>query len=529
MSGAKNCPETPRQKMISMMYLVLTAMLALNVSADILKGFTMVNESLLTTIESTDQRNAALMKGLVELDSRNHDKIGPWLIKAQQTQAKSEEFYDYIKNFKYEMIRIADGRKVPKETIDTYEIESKDNTEAASNYGLTQGKGIELKNKIDEYREYVKGVFKENGKDKDDDYDRLFNTKTSRSGTDKAQPIKWETQNFESMPLAAAVTMLTKLQSDVKNTESELIQFLRNSTDAKDFRVNEIRAVVIPESKTVVAGTSYKAQIILAARDTTLHPDIVVNGAKLTDEAGFLTLGAASVGTHKLQGTLKFIDPISNEPREYIIDDSYSVTPPSATVANIDMNVVYMGYSNRMSISAPGFTTDKLTVTATNASIEKSGDNYICRPKSYDGVVINVSANVEGKQVSMGSQKFRVRALPNPTIFLSFKASNGDAVLWNPEIPSSAKLTRAALATAEVVAEYADGLLQASFKVNSFIMKISDGRGGFAPSNSNGNQFTDAQKNNFRTIKTGTVFFLSDIKVTGAKTATLGFPVVSIP
>ncbi|MDR2684966.1 MAG: gliding motility protein GldM [Prevotellaceae bacterium] len=527
MSGAKNCPETPRQKMIAMMYLVLTAMLALNVSADILKGFSMVNESLLTTIESTDQRNKYLMASMEDLNSRNPEKIGPWLEKAKEVQAKSEDFYNYIKNFKYEMIKIADGKTVPKETIDTYEIEAKDNTEAASNYGLTQKKGYELKKQIDDYREYVKEIF---GGTKDEDYDRLFNTDKAKSNTDKAQAFDWVVLNFESMPLAAAVTMLSKLQSDVKSTESELIQFLRSSTDAKDFRVNEIKAIVIPDSRTVVAGTSFKAQIMLAARDTTVHPDIVINGAKLTDPAGWLTLGTGNIGTHPLKGTLSFVDPITNEPRSFDIDDEFSVVPPSATVANQDMNVVYMGYANRMSVSAPGFTADKLTVTATNAKIEKSGEFYICRPTNYEGVTINVSANVEGKSVSMGNQKFRVRALPNPSIFLRYKNASGDMVTYNPDITGKeVKLTRHVLANAEVIAEYADGLLQANFTVKSFTLNISDGRGGFTSSPSNGNQFTETQKSNFLKIKSGTPFYLEKIQVTGAKSATLSFPVISIP
>lgn len=114
MSGAKNCPETPRQKMIAMMYLVLTAMLALNVSADILKGFTLVNNGLITSIQSADDRNKYLMKSFEELNARYPEKIGEWLKKAKEVEAKSNELFDYIQTFKYEMVKIADGSSADK-------------------------------------------------------------------------------------------------------------------------------------------------------------------------------------------------------------------------------------------------------------------------------------------------------------------------------------------------------------------------------------------------------------------------------
>ncbi|MDR0828574.1 MAG: gliding motility protein GldM, partial [Prevotellaceae bacterium] len=472
MSGAKNCPETPRQKMIAMMYLVLTAMLALNVSADILKGFTMVNKSLLTTIESTEERNDYLMESFAEQAKRYPDKIGPWLIQANDVKTKSDDFYEYIKSFKYELIKLADGKNlklkdgtvVSAANIDEYEIDGKDKTEPASNYGLTNGHGVELKKKIDDYCKYVKGTFDPNDPStaqKLKDFDRLFSTEPI---TGRGLPVKWVDANFESMPLAAAITMLSKLQSDVKSTETELITYLKNQTDAGDYRVNEVSAVVIPDSKTVVSGTSYRARIMLAARDTNARPEIFVNGITVTDRDGWFTTGAGAIGTHPLTGKITLKDPITGKDKDYPIKDEYSVVAPSTTIANQDMNVVYMGYANRMSISAPGFTADKLTVSATNAKIERSGDLYICRPSSYDGVTISVTANVDGRSISMGSQKFRVRALPNPTIFLRYKNAAGDVVTYNPDI-NKGGLTRQALQSCDVIAEYADGLLQASFTV----------------------------------------------------------------
>lgn len=526
MSGAKNCPETPRQKMIAMMYLVLTAMLALNVSADILKGFSLVNNGLITSVKSADERNSYLMKSFEDLNSRYPEKIGEWLKKAKEVEAKSDDLVNYIQNFKYEMIKIADGEDADKDAVN---IRKQDDTSASGTYGLVQGHGKELKKKIDEYREFVKSVYGGNNQEKNAEYDKIFSTKPV-IGLDKAQATDWINANFDYMPLAAVVTMLSKYQTDVRQAQTEVIQYLKNQTDAGDFRVNEIVAEVIPESKMVVAGGQYKARIILAARDTNAKPKIFVNGAELTTPNGIYTAQATALGPKDITGKIVLKDPITGEPREYPIKSEYTVVAPSATIANEDMNVVYMGYTNRLSVSVPGFSANQLSVTATNARLESKGDGkFICRPSSYDMVTINVSANVDGKNVSMGSNKFRVRALPNPTAFLRFKDNSGNVVLYNPSITKNIKVTRKNLAEADMVAEYEDGLLQATFNVTGFTFSVSDGRGGLSSSLSDGKNFTEGQKNNFLRIKSGTPIFLEKIKVSGAKTAELAFPRIEIP
>ena len=506
------------------MYLVLTAMLALNVSADILKGFTLVNQGLLTTIESTELRNDYMMKSFEALNERNPDKVQEWLDKAKKVQETSNEFFEYISNFKYEMIKIADGKKVQREGINQYEINAKDNVEAASNYGINQGKGKELKAKINDYRDFIIRMF-DNDPEKAEDYNKLFNTDNAKSTTDKGGlPLPWETLRFESMPLSAAVTMLTKLQSDVRHTETELIQFLRSSTDAKDFRVNDISAVVIPDARTVVQGTPFRAQIMLAARDTTVTPNITVNNVKVPDN-GILTLSTSTVGTHPLTGTLSFINPVSNELMSYNIKDEFTVVPPSATVANQDMNVVYMGYNNRMSVSVPGFSSDKINATSPNANMEKTANGlYICKPKSFADVVISVTVSVEGRQISMGSQTFRVKALPNPTIFLRYTNAAGERIEFNPVETPNLRPKRQDIVGAEVIAMYADGLLQANFSVQSFTLLVSDGRGGWSPTVSDGKSFSASQKSNLQNLRAGSIILIDKVRVTGAKSATLSFP-----
>lgn len=528
MSGAKNCPETPRQKMIGMMYLVLTAMLALNVSADILKGYQIVDTSLHTTIASAEERNDILMKRLEARAKQNPEKVGEWLKKAKEMSVMADELFDYIKTFKYEMLQKADGKKADPEGI---EINAKDNIYAAHEYGITEGHAKELKKRIDDFRDYIVTQFKNTGTQEDavkaEAYGKLFSTGETRN--QDGDKISWATSMFSDMPLSATVAMLSKYQGDIRNAESELIQHFISQTDATDFRVNSIDAMIIPESKTVVSGSQYRAKIILAARDTTEKPRITLGGQDLADPDGNYAFTASGIGDHTIEGVLYVKDPITGQERPYRFSDTYSVVAPSVTIANTEMNVVYMGYNNKISISVPGIPNEKIAVSAPNATMEKTGNGtYICKPKSYSDVVINVSATVEGKTSSMGSSTFRVKTLPDPTAFLRFRDANGNYVNYNPNL-SKYKLTRANLQNAEMIAEYADGLLQASFHIASFSVLMSDGRGGFSTTQSDGASFTASQRNNLMKVKSGTEVIFDKIKVTGAKTTTLSFPVIKLP
>ena len=219
MGGAKNCPETPRQKMIGMMYLVLTAMLALNVSTDILKGFSMVDRSLRVSLETSEKRNANLYGTLTDMNSLNPGKVGEWLAKSELVKQKADSLYEYIQNYKVETIRLADGSK----TDSTGQvINAQDNLDVAGTYAIVQGNGKILREKIEDYREFLTEHFN-NDSVQSALYDRIFNT-DSQKLKDRSSRI-WENGTFESQPLAAVLTMLPKSQNDVRTSETELIQY----------------------------------------------------------------------------------------------------------------------------------------------------------------------------------------------------------------------------------------------------------------------------------------------------------------
>ena len=236
--GAANCPETPRQKMIGMMYLVLTAMLALNVSADVLNGFTLVHQSLNESKATTQMQNNILYGQFEDLKSQNPQRVGEWLAKANTVKEKTKEMYDIIEQLKIDIVIQADGKDG-----DVNNIKSKSNLDAGGQVALVTGRARRLKESIDQFREDMLAFV---GKDsaKANYLNQTYNTgMVTKANGDR---ISWEGAIFESMPVVASVTLLTKIQADLKHTELEVVNYLKNQIDAVDFRVNKIEGLVCP-------------------------------------------------------------------------------------------------------------------------------------------------------------------------------------------------------------------------------------------------------------------------------------------
>lgn len=251
------------------MYLVLTAMLALNVSADILNGFTMVDESLLNSISNANDRNAGLYADMQYLYDQNPTKVGEWLEKSKQVKEESDKMYNLLQEFKTGIIQLSDGSKAdPNGEV----IQKKDNLDVAGQYvGLNRGleNGNKLKKAIDDYRTFVENMY-ENDPQKKKILEVMFNTKPAMNT--HGEEVDWINATFEMMPAVAVITMLSKYQSDVRTTEGNLIQHFKQQQDAGDFRVNKIMARIIPTSKHVIQGGTYQAEIALMAVDTTKAP-----------------------------------------------------------------------------------------------------------------------------------------------------------------------------------------------------------------------------------------------------------------
>ena len=496
MGGAKNCPETPRQRMIGMMYLVLTAMLALNVSTDVLKAFKLVDDSLHSTLETTSGRNQQMMSQFLASRDDNPEKNGPWYDKAAELTRRSDSLFNYIQNFKYQIAVATDGAS--KADPEARVIQGNDNRDAATHYALpdkAEKPGVELKQLIEEYRAYLIELDPK----KEQEFNTIFDTSDKIESGDKM--ISWEYQMFHDMPSGAAVVLLTKLQNDIRNAQNVTIQYLRNQTDAGDLRVNKLSAYVIPDSKYVIRGGKYKAKIILAAIDSTQTPEYFVEGQRINSQ-GIYEVAASSVGTKKFSGWIEYVNPATGESDQLLFKEEYSVGEPAVTISNTELNLMYRGHDNKFAISVPGISNDKLKINVNGASVRQQNGLWIIKPNNnVKTVTIAVMAELDGKMQSMGTKEYNVKPLPKPSAFLKYGDTEYDG---NGGIPRNALISP----QSTIIASYGpDGLLDLNFKVVSFKANIN---GVFTESQ--GNKFSRDQLSRIEKLKKGATVTITDIR-----------------
>ncbi|MBR5678538.1 MAG: gliding motility protein GldM [Paludibacteraceae bacterium] len=506
MSGAKNCPETPRQKMIGMMYLVLTAMLALNVSTDILNGFTLVDNSLHSSIAAADTHNAKLYNDFQAANADNPEKTQEWFDKAKEVQLRADSLFNYIQDFKEHIALLADGKKkvesLKAQGIDpTMHIEANSNLDVTGQYAIVQGNGLRLKEVVAYYRDYAAGLVETDAELREA---ILKNLATDRGwNAHEKDSCDWEVAVFDGMPVGASITILTKMQNDVRSTESQLIQYLMDRTDAGDLRVNKLNAYVIPNSNYVIRGGRYSAQIILAAVDTTQRPEYYIEGQRINDQ-GRYEVPASGVGLKKYSGWIAYKNPATGEMENLPFRSEYSVGEPAVTISNTDLNIMYRGYDNKFSISVPGISNDKIKVNVSGAAVRQQGGLWIIKPgDNAKSVSISVSAELDGRMQPMGNREYRVKALPKPGAY--FKS--GDKEYSDGNISRGALLNSAAT----VIASYGpDGLLDLPYQITSFKVNING-----VLTEARGNKFTRDQLDRLGKLKMGAIVVITDIRAKG--------------
>ncbi len=271
MAGFK---ETPRQKMIGMMYLVLTAMLALNVSKEILQAFVIVNDSVEKTSQNFTKKVSDLHKEFAVQNSLDQAKVEEFYDKSVVAKNLSNDLVNYMDSLKYALIAYTDG--IP---FDTAKIKTLDDIKAKNNYskpthimvgveGSKNAEGYVLKRKLDEFRNKMLSLVDE--KDRDDikiglETDGDYRTRDGGS-------LSWVDYNFFHTILAADVTILNKLVNDVRNAEYDVVSYLMQGITKEDFKISRIDARVLSESSIVFQGEEYNAEVFIAAVDEDSKP-----------------------------------------------------------------------------------------------------------------------------------------------------------------------------------------------------------------------------------------------------------------
>ena len=498
--GSNTNRMSPRQKMINLMYIVLTAMLALNVSSDVLDGFTQVHDGLNRSNSNVEQRNRAIIGQLEAIKEQNPDKASAWLDKASEVRAATGRLNTYIDSLKLEIVKRVDG-----DDADPENIVNRDDLEAAAVVMLSPGnaRGTDLRKRIDSYRDYVCAMMSDTVK-RGGIRQALSTDEVPRHGT--LTPQSWEESKFEQQPVVAAVTLLAKLQNDILYAEGEVLSDLLAQVDAGDVRVNELNAYVMPQSRLVMRGGKYSANIVLAAVDTTQRPQIFIEGKALADSHGLYEVSTGTTGTFTYKGWLEVARGDGSTTR-HDFSSSYTVIEPMAT------NVLYAGIENPVGISVPGVAMNNISATMTNGTLTRQGDHWIARPATVGkDAVISVTATMDGRPVNVATSTFRVRKLPDPTPFIAFKDAAGHTDHYRGGKPFSKQLL---LESPGLEAAIDDGLLDTPFKVLGFETVFFDSSGNAMPEVSDGASFSSRQKQQFQRLSRGKRFYISRIRATG--------------
>src|SRR5690554_1545927 len=469
MAGGK---ETPRQKMIGMMYLVLTALLALNVSKEIIAAFVTINDKLdqsgevidnatITTYGTFDSKRAAIIAQKGDLNI-----IDLWQGKAENLNNRTKQIIHFILSESNDMISAVEGKDWVKEKDDKgriIELESLLQIAGMDNYDIPteffiggnpmkpKARGLAILDSIHSYRNYVAeemGNYKVGSKTytfkAPDDQSGLKEALSTANPEDTARiaqyykamtlpaeievkdagknkMVPWPSAMFDHAPVVAGAAMFTALKLDVLNGESSAADFMLSKVDAPTFNFNKIDPLAFARTGYVNAGDSLDLSVMIAAYDSTDVPQIkygindsISSNWKVTE--GAIRLETQNPGSYKVTGQIGVKEKGEINWKNW--DFNYTVGKPSGTVSLPEMNVLYRGYDNQVEGAASGFPNYNLS-GGTNVSVVKSGNGYIAKPGSGRESSINISGVAEdGTSSNLGSFKFRVANLPKPSISL---------------------------------------------------------------------------------------------------------------
>jgi len=505
------------------MYLVLTAMLALNVAAEVLESFRVVDASLGQTLNNVKRKNDQIYGAFDAAYIQNPTKVKEWKDKADQVKQKTSVLITKIKDLKEQLVLASGGVslksvepdfKLTEEPFiinskgDTIIINKEDDLNTPSEIMITQKKAADLRNSINEYRDFLTTNLEADSPVRENIIKQLDTSDPRYNIKEGLEKKTWESLHFESKPLIAVITLLSKMQIDIENAETNIISTLFSQIDAASFKFNRLGARILAKSTYVLEGDQFEAEIFLAAEDTTQQPEIYVGGTKLVmkDGKGIYKVTASKAGgPFKWGGLIKYKNPEGNV-NDYKFEGEYQVGKPSVTISPTKMNVMYMGIANPIKVSVPGVASQNLEVSFSNGKIEKVGEDYMVYPTKLDGLgkftTISVIANLSGQKRPMGSMVFRVKEVPPPLATIG--GLNG-GTLKKEDL----------LAEDGIFAELKDFDFDLKFKVTQFDVTFSGATGYVKTYKATGNRFSTEQKDQFGKLMQGSLIFIDNIMAKG--------------
>ncbi len=520
MSGGK---ETPRQKMIGMMYLVLTALLALNVSKEILNAFVAIENGLNTTNTNFDAKNGILYSKFQKAMADNPKKTKEWNDKAQKAKKLSTDLCTFVDELKSELYK--DIQKITKEQADTFHLvylDSKDNYDIPTHFLIGEdpehatGKAKDLKEKIEQYKKDMMTLVPK----KEQASLKLGLSTEDVYSVAEEKNVTWESNIFYHNPVAAVMSAFAKIKNDVKNAESDVVTILLKSITADDFSFDQVVAKVVAPTSYIISGEEYSADIFVAAYSSTQDPDVLIGAVDTTDKKnpkivgegtkvpvsgglGKYVVHTGAEGLQEYSGIINVKAPDGSF-KGYPFKGDYMVARPSMAVSPTKMNVFYIGVENPVDISVAGAapTDVQATMSGGGGSIQNKGQgHYIVKVTSGNECSVNVAVKTKtGSNKSMGSMKFRVKKVPSPQA--SYAGIVGDGKVSKGELMNAGG----------VIPKLEDFVFDLKFPVVSWNMSIFI-NGVYADYTANGASTTGQMKDILGKVKPGQKVLIEEVKV----------------
>jgi gliding motility-associated protein GldM len=501
-------PKEPRQKMINIMYLVLTALLALNVSAEILNAFKTVDNSLTNTNKTITNSTSTILKSLQEKmsDPTSAVKAKMWHPEAVKAQQLSADMYNYIQELRSRILKEAGFNPNSENKFDSsYKL---DNLDIATRIMIEEKEGPKLKQKLEAYKagllamlndEQMRALQPEIKKQ----FQNLIQLYIDAPKVQDKSNKSWEAAYFHMVPTVAAVTILSKFQNDVKTTENKVVAFCHEQVGAVNVRFDKFDAIIGQSSNYLMPGQNLEIKAGVGAFSEQARPTISIGGqSQQIGDSGYVryaTNVGSGLGNHSIPVHITYKDQDGNE---RVIDRvvSYTVGQASTAIALPEMNVLYIGYPNKVTVSAAGVGAEKINISAPGAQVERTGNGeFIVRVSRQDDLVITAVA--DGK--TLGSSSYRVRFMPDP------QASVGGQ-------ESGATISAAALSAQQGVgANIKNFPLNLQYKVINFNAVGMDEDGNVLTKPCQGNAFTPDARNMIRKMKSGDMLTIEQIYCTG--------------
>ncbi len=504
MAGGK---QTPRQKMINLMYLIFIAMLALNMSKEVLSAFGLMNEKLTVSNQATEERNVSFVASLEQKAADQPEKYEPLKAKAAQIDKLAHDFDSYLTELKGNMTAKIDD---PTD----YEIMDKGDYLDQNFFkgDLVKEEGKKFLNHMKTFRE---GVAKVLGDDPAmasviKEVNKKFNTDPVKN-RDNVN-VDWLDYHYKGFPLVASLTKMTQLQADIKTTESEVLSTMLAGTQAAQLSFTNYTTLMETSKSAYFNGEKFDGQIVLGRKDASTKPkrvELKLDGRALKEDQYAiedgkvkLKIGTGGVGEHVIEGNLIFGE--DGEEIEVPVKSSFATVakPNSATISADKMNVVYRGVKNPMTISFAGIPDNRVSASAPGLS-RVSGSKYVIDATRVKGREISIKVTgklPDGKAVG-DNATFRIKDLPKPTG--TVRGEDG-----------SVKMQRQSLEKSTISAKFDDFDFELPLRVSGFKFKVP----GQPTINVRGNKLDSRAKGALRKAKRGSGVQIFDIqaKASGA-------------